>query len=95
MQTLYHPVVFALFRAELRVIDHAKRASLSHLLLENVTSTAPGEKLDEKLASLTFTTGDPDCTSSSAKHWLCLTRCYLSIVPPPSSETEAWWDGPG
>lgn len=59
--------VFTIFRAELRVIDHAKRASLSHLLLENVTSTAPGEKLDEKLASLAFTTDEPDCTSSSAK----------------------------
>lgn len=59
--------VFTIFRAELRVIDHAKRASLSHLLLENVTSTAPGEKLDEKLASLAFTTDEPDCASSSTK----------------------------
>lgn len=49
-----HRPVFAIFRAEIRVIDHVKRAALSRLLLENVTSTAPGEKLDEKLASLTF-----------------------------------------
>ena len=48
--------MFALFRAEVRIIDHAKRAAIQKLLLENVTSTAPGEKLDEKLASLTFTT---------------------------------------
>jgi hypothetical protein len=46
--------VFGIFRAEVRVIDHAKRATLSRLLLDNVMSTAPGERLDEKLASLTF-----------------------------------------
>ncbi|KAI0335627.1 inositol polyphosphate phosphatase [Cubamyces sp. BRFM 1775] len=50
-----HRPVFAIFRAEVRIIDHAKRAALSKLLLENVTSTAPGEKLDEKLAGLAFT----------------------------------------
>jgi synaptojanin len=50
--------VFAIFKAELRVIDHVKRANLSRLLLENVTSIAPGEKLDEKLASLTFVTDE-------------------------------------
>ncbi|KAI0700745.1 inositol polyphosphate phosphatase [Cytidiella melzeri] len=71
-----HRPVFAIFRAELRVIDHTKRASLSHLLLENVASTAPGEKLDEKLASLAFASDVPD-------------------LPPPSSDSSAWWDGPG
>lgn len=56
--TLWTPLIFGLvfgiFSAEVRVIDQTKRANLSHLLLENVTSTAPGEKLDEKLAALTF-----------------------------------------
>ena len=56
--------VFALFRAEVRIIDHAKRAALQKLLLENVTTTAPGEKLDEKLAALTFISEEHDCTSS-------------------------------
>ena len=46
--------VFALFSAEIRMIDHMKRAALSHYLLDNVTSTIPGDKLDEKLASLTL-----------------------------------------
>jgi hypothetical protein len=41
-------------RAEVRVIDSVKRAALSRLLLESVVSTAPGEKLDEKLAALTL-----------------------------------------
>lgn len=52
--------VFAIFRAEVRIIDHVKRAALSKLLLESVTSTAPGEKLDEKLAGLTFSQEEPD-----------------------------------
>ena len=39
-----------------------KRAALQKLLLENVTSTAPGEKLDEKLASLTFVPEEHDRT---------------------------------
>lgn len=56
--------VFAIFKADVRVIDHAKRADLSRLLLENVTSTVPGEKLDEKLATLAFHTDVTDCTSS-------------------------------
>ncbi|KAI0346811.1 inositol polyphosphate phosphatase [Trametopsis cervina] len=61
-----HRPVFAIFRAEIRVIDHAKRASLSRLLLDNVTSTAPGEKLDEKLASLAFSSDIPDLPPPSS-----------------------------
>ena len=53
--------MFAIFSAEIRIIDHAKRAALSRLLLEKVTSSAPGEKLDEKLASLTFSNEAADC----------------------------------
>ncbi|PSS35422.1 hypothetical protein PHLCEN_2v1577 [Hermanssonia centrifuga] len=48
-----------MFRAEIRVIDHAKRTAMSHALLDNVTSTAPGEKLDEKLANLIFSNYSP------------------------------------
>lgn len=47
-----HRPVFALFRSEVRIIDVVKRAALSRLLLENTLSATPGEKLDEKLASL-------------------------------------------
>jgi synaptojanin len=43
--------VFAIFRAEVRIIDSVKKAVLSQLLLESVASTQPGEKLDEKLKS--------------------------------------------
>jgi hypothetical protein len=35
-----------------RITDAVKRAALSRLLFEGVTSKAPGEKLEEKLASL-------------------------------------------
>ncbi|GLB34014.1 putative inositol polyphosphate phosphatase, catalytic domain homologues [Lyophyllum shimeji] len=49
-----HKPVFALFRAEVRIIDPVKKLALSRLLLESIVSTAPGEKLDEKLAALVF-----------------------------------------
>jgi hypothetical protein len=47
-----HKPVFALFCAQVLIIDAIKRATLSRLLLENIVSTGPGEKLDEKLAAL-------------------------------------------
>ncbi|OJA19346.1 hypothetical protein AZE42_00462 [Rhizopogon vesiculosus] len=39
-------------KSEVRIIDVVKRATLSRLLLENTVAAIPGEKLDEKLASL-------------------------------------------
>jgi hypothetical protein len=45
-------IVYAIFRATIRIIDPVKKATLSALLLDSVTSTAPGETLDEKLAAL-------------------------------------------
>ncbi|EMD40920.1 hypothetical protein CERSUDRAFT_111503 [Gelatoporia subvermispora B] len=61
-----HRPVFAIFRAEVRIIDHDKRADLSRLLLESVTSTAPGERLDEKLASMAFPSEVPDLPPPSS-----------------------------
>ena len=55
------PLVFAVFRADVRVIDATKRAALQRLLLASVTSTAPGEKLDEKLATLALDFDSMDC----------------------------------
>ena len=48
--SLTNYVVYALFRATVRIVDYAKKETLSRLLTESVTSTAPGEKLEEKLA---------------------------------------------
>ncbi|KZT72567.1 inositol polyphosphate phosphatase [Daedalea quercina L-15889] len=61
-----HRPVFALFRAEVRIIDHARRDALSRLLLESVTTSAPGEKLDEKLAQMTFTDDNDDLPAPSS-----------------------------
>lgn len=44
--------MFAIFRPNVRIIDTAKRAALSRLLLDSVLHTEPGEKLDSKLASM-------------------------------------------
>jgi hypothetical protein len=54
--------VYAAFRATVHVIDHAKKAVLGRLLAESVTSTAPGETIEEKLATLTFSHSG-DCES--------------------------------
>lgn len=43
-----------MFRAEVRIIDAVKRNVLHRLLLDSVLSTGPGEKLDEKLATMTL-----------------------------------------
>ncbi|KAH8094819.1 inositol polyphosphate phosphatase [Cristinia sonorae] len=68
-----HRPVFALFRAQVRIVDHALRSALARVLFENVTSTAPGEKLDEKLASLTFSSDGasdlPPPSSDNAAWW--------------------------
>jgi hypothetical protein len=46
--------VYAWFLACVRRIDAEKKAALARLITERVIATAPGEKLDEKLADLTF-----------------------------------------
>ncbi|KAJ7490357.1 SacI homology domain-containing protein [Mycena galericulata] len=67
-----HKPVFAIFRAAVRTIDVAKRTALSQLLLQSVITTAPGEKLDDKLAALALPTtfGDlPPPSSDEAAWW--------------------------
>lgn len=49
-----HKPVFAIFRTTVWIVDRVKQDALARLLLENVTSTSNGEKLDEKLAALTL-----------------------------------------
>ncbi|KAJ7639012.1 inositol polyphosphate phosphatase [Roridomyces roridus] len=67
-----HKPVFAIFHAAVRVVDVAKRTALSQLLLQSVIATAPGEKLDEKLAALALppSIGDlPPPSSDDAAWW--------------------------
>jgi synaptojanin len=86
-------LVYAVFRAAVHVIDQAKKAALGRLLAESVNSTAPGETLDEKLAALTFPHSE-DCKLGGLMRLLTYLN-HDTTVPPPSSETEAWWDTPG
>jgi hypothetical protein len=76
-----------------RIIDIVKRAALSRLLLENTLSATPGEKLDEKLASLVL----PDESYSECLCCIILVmrEAYILLVPPPSSDDDAWWNRPG
>ena len=76
------------------MIDAVKRATLSRLLLENITSKTPGEKWDEKLAPLVMPFNHTECSlfhlvKNGTVHVL------VHLVPPPSSDETAWWDGPG
>lgn len=66
---------------------------MSQLLLENITSTAPGEKLDEKLAGLFLPADYAECGFILFLYLQSIT--YAILVPPPSSDDAAWWDGPG
>ncbi|KAJ3478633.1 hypothetical protein NLI96_g9624 [Meripilus lineatus] len=62
-----HRPVFAMFTTEIRIVDYAKRGALSRALFENVTSSLPGENLDEKLASITFSDGAPELPPPSSE----------------------------
>ena len=89
-----HRPVFALFKTVVWIVDQAKRDALARLLLENVTSTSNGEKLDEKLAVLTLhpLTADDRGYFDFVLEFCDLIQCP---VPPPSSEDNAWWDRSG
>ena len=82
-------------RADVRIIDAAKRAALSRMLLESIVSTAPGEKLDEKLSALALPADFVECTSVRLIECPAYMTLTMSLVPPPSSDEATWWDGPG
>ena len=88
-----HKPVFAIFRTVVWIVDRVKQDALARLLLENVTSTSNGEKLDEKLAALTLHPSVNDCAYFNPVLGYC--NLIGHPVPPPSSEDSAWWDRPG
>ncbi|KAK0230560.1 inositol polyphosphate phosphatase [Armillaria fumosa] len=78
-----HRPVFAIFRANVRIIDSTKRAALQKVLLDSVISTVPGEKLDEKLASLIITLDHQDLPppSTDEKAWWDAPDLPQGVVP--------------
>ncbi|KAG2013815.1 phosphatidylinositol phosphate phosphatase [Coprinopsis cinerea AmutBmut pab1-1] len=78
-----HKPVFAIFRAEVRIVDPVKKAMMSQLLLESVASTRPGEKLDEKLktAVLPKFIGEAPPPSSNDSAWWDQPDQPLGIIP--------------
>ncbi|KAJ3518071.1 hypothetical protein NLJ89_g77 [Agrocybe chaxingu] len=66
-----HKPVFARYRAQVRIVDPVKKATLSRMLLESIVSTGPGESLDEKLANLTLPTDTTELPppSTDEKSW--------------------------
>ncbi|KAF5388077.1 hypothetical protein D9615_000583 [Tricholomella constricta] len=78
-----HKPVFAIFRADIRIIDSVKRLALSRLLLESIVSTAPGEKLDEKLAALVFPSDITELPPPSSEDvaWWDGPECPGGVLP--------------
>jgi hypothetical protein len=62
--------VFAIYNAEVRIIDRAKKATLSQILLESIVSIEPGEKLDKKLPNLVLPADTSQCMSLITSHSL-------------------------
>ncbi|KAJ7590659.1 inositol polyphosphate phosphatase [Mycena floridula] len=78
-----HKPVFGIFRAGIRVVDIGKRSALSRLLLESVASTAPGETIEEKLATLALNinNGDLPEPSTDESAWWDLPGQINGTVP--------------
>ncbi|KAF8165492.1 inositol polyphosphate phosphatase [Crassisporium funariophilum] len=78
-----HKPIFAIYRAEVRIIDPVKKATLSRMLLESIVSTGPGENLDERLAKLTIPidTGELPPPSSDEKAWWDGSDYPAGVVP--------------
>lgn len=94
-----HRPVFALFHAEVKIIDQVKRTALARYLTDNVTATAPGEPLDEKLARLTFSDNARDLpapSSDDAVWWECpeYPECVFVSGDPPRSSKSNPFDSP-
>ena len=60
--------VFAIYNAEVRIIDRIKKAALSQMLLENTASMEPGDKLDKKLANLILPADTRQCMDLIMPH---------------------------
>jgi hypothetical protein len=61
--------VFAIYDAEVRIIDRVKKAALSQMLLESIiTFTEPGEMLDKKFANLVLPANPRQCMNLITLH---------------------------
>lgn len=62
--------VFAIYDAEVRIIDRVKKAALSEMLLESITFMEPGQKLDKKFANLVLPADPRQCMNLITLHSL-------------------------
>lgn len=58
------------------MVDVVKRNALQKLLLDSIVSTQPGEKLDEKLATMTLA-DDPEDREFSE---ICVFVAYSTLI---------------
>ena len=68
-----HKPVFGIFRAEVRIVDPVKKAVMSQMLLETVTSTEDGQSLVDKLKEtpLSKALGESTCRFHRRSLWDC------------------------
>ncbi|EJU06333.1 inositol polyphosphate phosphatase [Dacryopinax primogenitus] len=86
LKTSDHRPVFAIFRAQVRVIDTMKRAALREELLQKVRATTEGETLDQKLQRMTVNGDELPPPSSDENAWWDSPNHpdgVVSAVPPP------------
>uniref|UniRef100_A0A8H8CK11 phosphoinositide 5-phosphatase n=1 Tax=Psilocybe cubensis TaxID=181762 RepID=A0A8H8CK11_PSICU len=79
-----HKPVFAIYRAEVRIVDPVKKANLSRILFEGISSTQhPGENLDQKLArlALPMDTEELPPPSTEEKAWWNNPDCPGGVIP--------------
>ncbi|SGY72918.1 BQ5605_C005g03230 [Microbotryum silenes-dioicae] len=84
-----HRPVYAIFKAQIRSIDHFIRATLRKQLSEEIMAVDKGDTLDDKLRKLT--TRDSE---TPAEPLLVdgLVPARSKGFPPPSDDKQAWWN---
>ncbi|PPQ77402.1 hypothetical protein CVT25_010984 [Psilocybe cyanescens] len=81
-----HKPVFAIYRAEVRIVDPVKKANLSRILFDGITSTQhPGENLDQKLARLVLPLNTEELPPPSTEEnaWWDNADCPAGVIPIP------------
>jgi len=95
-----HRPIFAVFQAEIRVVDAGKKVALSSLLLDGVKNAIPGDRLEEKLANIVLGEGDakhPPPSSEDYAWWETADHPEGVFAPAPPMQEDLPknpWDTP-
>lgn len=73
-------VVYAIFRAKIRTIDHKKRAALRKAILQDILAKDPGAATMDKARHARIHRGFEEAAQG---------------LPAPSDDHQAWWNDSG